>query len=119
MHDAGASRAKPPQAAKAASIWPELDLVESWSSRFLAPQAEEPARSARLLSARTALLQKLDQVSAADDRGVAALHNMQSLSEPMPDRGGCRARDLAGLSDVVRAQAFDPLRRVSAVRHRA
>ena len=116
MHDAGADRAKSPQAAEPGSVWPELDLVESRSPRLLASQAEEPTRSTGLFAAHAAALQEVDQVRASDDRRVAALHRMQSILEPMSYGARSGAGDVGCLPDIVGAQAFDPPGRVSSVR---
>lgn len=60
MHNAGAARAEPSQAAELRPVGPKLDLIKSGSSWLLTAQAEEPPRSAGALPPHIAPLQEVD-----------------------------------------------------------
>lgn len=117
MHHAGAARAEPPQTAELGSVGPELHVVEGRTAGFLAAQAEEPARSAGLFPACAALFQEVDQVSAPDDGRVAIADRLETGLEPMAHGAGRGSGYLGCFPNVVGAQPFDPLGRMSSVRH--
>jgi hypothetical protein len=117
MHEACAVGTKTRKRPELRAIGTELRLIEGRRFRLLAMEAEHAAGAAGLLAPVRALFEELDDVDAAEDRGIDAFHGLETVAAPVADSGRRRPCRLGRLADIIGAQALDAPRGVPAIRH--